>query len=408
MSAPRLFAIFTIFVFAAFGWVFLGTSIESRTGQADYAGWDSVGALWGEPQTQLVPRFTSAGSALPVASSAITVDLDLDQRRRGLLWYSTYVVDFSAAYGVTNPSKQATETRMALDFPNAAGVYDGFTVSVDGAAVPVRIAEGQAVATFSIPPGATALVKTGYRSQGLGEWRYIATDGVGRIDDFTLVMNTDFDNFDFPTDGVSPTSRQATDDGWELTWSYDTLVSGRAMAISMPTPLNPGPVASRISFFAPVSLLFYFAAMVLVTTIRRVNLHPVNYAFLAAGFFAFHLLFAYLVDRIDLMAAFAIASAVSVVLCVGYLRLAIPDFRTLAEAAIGQLIFLVLFSFSFFFEGNTGLAITIGAILTLAYFMVRTARIDWSSVFERSATERAAKRAAARQRFAEEQQSLGA
>ena len=84
------------------------------------------------------------------------------------------------------------------------------------------------------------------------------------------------------------------------------------------------------------------------------------------------------------------------------------DFRTLAEAAVGQLIFLVLFSFSFFFEGNTGLAITIGAILTLAYFMVRTARIDWSSVFERSAAERAAKRAAARQRFAEEQQSLGA
>ena len=56
---------------------------------------------------------------------------------------------------------------------------------------------------------------------------------MGRIDDFTLVMNTDFDDFDFPTDGVSPTSRQATEDGWELTWSYDTLVSGRASVVDV-------------------------------------------------------------------------------------------------------------------------------------------------------------------------------
>jgi inner membrane protein involved in colicin E2 resistance len=161
----------------------------------------------------------------------------------------------------------------------------------------------------------------------------------------------------------------------------------------MPKPLNPGPVASRISFFAPVSLLFYFASLILVTATRRVNLHPINYGFLAAGFFAFHLLFAYLVDRVDLGLSFAIASAVSVALCVAYLRLAVSDLRTLLEAAIGQLIFLVLFSFSFFFEGYTGLAVTIGAVLTLAYFMFRTGRTDWEALFEQGRADRDAKRA---------------
>jgi hypothetical protein len=44
-------------------------------------------------------------------------------------------------------------------------------------------------------------------------------------------------------------------------------------------------------------------------------------------------------------------------------------------------VFLVLFSYSFFFSGITGLAITIGAVLTLAFFMAKTARLDWETVF---------------------------
>jgi len=396
VSVHRLVGIFVIFVVAAFGWILLGGSIEARTHQADGSGWESVGSLWGEPQIQSAPSFSANGSPIPIASSAITADFDLDQRRRGLLWYSTYLVDFTAVYGVRNASSETTQVTMRLPFPTASGIYDGFAVTVDGTTVPIRYSEGAAIASFPLPAETTVRVETGYRTQGLAEWRYVATDGVGVIDDFSLVMRTDFDDFDFPSDGVSPTSRQATDEGWELTWRYDSLVGGRPIAIAMPEPLNPGPIASRISFFAPVSLIFYFAAMVLVTAIRRVNIHPVNFAFLAAGFFAFHLLFAYLVDRMDLLTAFAISSVVSVALCVSYLRLAVSDRRTLLEAAVGQFVFLVLFSFSFFFEGNTGLAITIGAILTLAYFMFRTAHIDWSEMFERSAMERAEKRAASR------------
>jgi hypothetical protein len=44
---------------------------------------------------------------------------------------------------------------------------------------------------------------------------------------------------------------------------------------------------------------------------------------------------------------------------------------------------LVLFSYAFFFEGYTGLVITIGAILTLAIMMQLTAKVDWTEVFRR-------------------------
>jgi hypothetical protein len=41
----------------------------------------------------------------------------------------------------------------------------------------------------------------------------------------------------------------------------------------------------------------------------------------------------------------------------------------------------VLFSYAFFFDGYTGLSITIGAILTLFVVMQMTARVQWAQKF---------------------------
>jgi hypothetical protein len=51
------------------------------------------------------------------------------------------------------------------------------------------------------------------------------------------------------------------------------------------------------------------------------------------------------------------------------------------EAGVAQLIYLVLFSYAFFFKGFSGLAVTIGSILTLFVVMQLTGRIRWSEKF---------------------------
>jgi hypothetical protein len=51
------------------------------------------------------------------------------------------------------------------------------------------------------------------------------------------------------------------------------------------------------------------------------------------------------------------------------------------EAGLAQSIYLVLFSYAFFFQGFTGLAITIGSILTLFVVMQATGRIRWEEKF---------------------------
>ena len=53
------------------------------------------------------------------------------------------------------------------------------------------------------------------------------------------------------------------------------------------------------------------------------------------------------------------------------------------EAALTQFIYLVLFSYAFFFEGFTGLSITIGAIVTLFVAMQTTGRVNWGERFQR-------------------------
>ena len=49
---------------------------------------------------------------------------------------------------------------------------------------------------------------------------------------------------------------------------------------------------------------------------------------------------------------------------------------------LSQFVYLVLFSYTFFFEAYTGLAITVLCILTLFVVMQYTARVDWASAFK--------------------------
>ena len=321
--------------------------------------------------------------SLPLESSRIDVALDLEHRKKGLLWYSTYKVSFSALYTFRNISSRDQAVTFTVDFPAEKAIYDGFSLSLD--ATPLRTThEGKGMrATAPVPAGKLAVLKLSYRSQGLSSWQYSFGGDVADVRDFILKMTSNFKDVDFAEDTLSPTEKRETSSGWELTWAYKNLVSGIKLGVLMPEKLQPGPLAGRISYFAPVSLFFFFFLMFIMTTVRGIELHPMNYFFLAAAFFSFHLLLAYLVDHISIHTAFLICSAVSIFLVVSYLRLVVGMHFALREAGLAQFIYLVLFSYAFFLEGFTGLAITIGSIITLFVVMQMTGRVRWAEKFER-------------------------
>src|SRR5262249_56727652 len=130
---------------------------------------------------------------------------------------------------------------------------------------------------------------------------------------------------DFPQSSISPTQKARNANGWELKWQYTNLLSGVKIGMLTPHKLNPGPWVSEVSFAAPVSLFLFFFVIFLLTTVKKIKLHPMNYFFLGTAFFSFHLLLAYLVDHITIHAAFLICSLVSIALVVSYLRLVVGN-----------------------------------------------------------------------------------
>ncbi len=373
----RIAALTFIFGCTAFAWLILGATIYQRTYSQDRGLREKVASSWGTPQAQSAP---TAG-CLTLDSSRVDVGLRLEQRQKGLLWYNTYKVDFAGRYVFRNLTGKDENVMLVFKPPAAQAIYDDLTLLLNGQPVTMSTSDGYLSAPALVPAGQAATLAVSYRSQGQDHWTYDFGGKVAQIHDFELSMRTNFRDIDFPDNTLSPTDKEATRDGWKLTWHYSNLVSGVQIGMRMPEKLQPGPLAGQISYFAPVSLLFFFFVVFIITTIRGIDLHPMNYFFLAAAFFAFHLLLAYLVDHISIHLAFAISSLVSIFLVISYLRLAVGLRFAAVEAGISQLVYLVLFSYAFFFKGFTGLTVTIGAVITLFVVMQLTGRIRWAEKF---------------------------
>jgi len=395
MTFTRLFAIGGIIVCTAVGWFILGASVLVRSGVSVNRCAPEVTGGWGPVMTQPHPvmYYNSPGSAngrhlIQPSQSDVAVALRYEPKKKGLLWYRTYLVDFRGDYSLQNPTQITQTIYIRFEFPAAQASYSDFSFVIDG--VPStennKTADGITEAV-TLQPGQSAKFTVAYKSRGTERWGYSFGETT-RIRNFHLAMTTDFSEFDFPAGTGSPTERARTANGWNFAWSYPDVINAQRIAMAMPSVANPGPVASRISFFAPVSLLFFFAVLVLMGMVWGISLHPMNYFFLAAGCFAFQLLFAYLVDLIPLPVAFVISAVVSLALVSGYLFAAVG--RRFAQlAAVAQFAYMILFSYSFFFEGLTGLTITIGAIVTLALLMATTAKMNWADKFASKATVRA-------------------
>ncbi len=403
----RLFAIGFIFACVSVAWFVLAGATYKRTHTADSSLKSRVAQLWGAPQAQLPPVILASETVtkkvesledgkkiiktveekltekLTLDSSDLQVGIKLDHRQKGLLWYSTYGVDFGATYVVTNNARVARDIEIAMPFPAKRAVFDDLRFEIDGAQWITKPAPGEDkfVGHTRLGPGEQVTLRVGYRSQGLDRWSYHFGSGVSEVRNFKLAMRTNFEAIDFPDDAISPVSKQRAADGWALKWEYRHLVSGVNIAMAMPDKLQPGPLASQIASFAPVSLFFFIVVLLTIGIVRGVDIHPMHFFFLAASFFSFHLLFAYLADQASIHAAFAIAAVVSMVLTISYLRIVFGVAFAIVAAGTAQLVYLVLFSYAFFFKGLTGLAITVGAIATLFVLMQITARVNWNAVF---------------------------
>ncbi|MBK1854552.1 inner membrane CreD family protein [Verrucomicrobiaceae bacterium 5K15] len=397
ISFKHILAIGFILGGATVAWMILAGTLTARTGRTDSSNAKSVAELWGPAQGQahpsvwyLSPTGKSGRKYIQPTASDIAIKLDFDPKKKGLAWNRTYNADFTAIYTIPNPTPIEQTVYISFPLPSENSSFNDFEFTLGEKKSQQQTPRGGVIEeATTIPAGAEVQLKIAYQSRGIDRWVYRLGE-IDRISNFHLEMDTSFADIDFPDGASSPTDRGPgeTADSWKLEWNYPDVIHPQDVGMDMPKVLNPGPVAARMSFFAPVSLLFFFAVLLILGAVKGIHLHPMNYFFLAAGFFAFQILFAYLVDLLSLHISFVIASVVSLVLVGSYVRAAAGS-SMLKIALPAQFAYLVLFSYSFFFDGLSGLTITIGAIATLALLMIYTAKIDWADIFATKPRRRA-------------------
>jgi len=409
----RLFGIGTVFVVAAVAWQILGETAQRRIHERSEALGGDVQNLWGGAQEQRAPELKFSWStpreavrteeengqkrlvretvwdehdksAAP-AQTRIDAALDLSQRLKGLVWYSLYDVSFSGRWQYRHAESESGTLTLAFRFPDPGAMYDDFKFIVDGKdlAADLRMQDGRVAVDVNVVPGQVVSLAVSYKSRGQGVWRYTPAasgEGVTSLRDFRMTVRTNFAAVDFPAGTMSPSLRRAAAEGQHMEWAFAQVLTGHGMGVVMPERIQPGVLAAELAKSGPVSLLLFFLILLVLSVLRGLDIHPVNYFALAAAFFSFHLLFAYTVDHTPLGWAFALASAVSIGLVVSYLRLVVSPRFAFREAAAAQLVYQVGFSLAHFWKGQTGLAVTVLAIATLFVLMQLTGRIRWSDV----------------------------
>jgi inner membrane protein involved in colicin E2 resistance len=413
ITIGRVIAIILVFVGACIGWLILGATTNGRSYKQNARLGPEVQSLWGQQQRQMAPTFnfrwqtsqvverteegegkhskrviretawTEHTKAILPASTHIEADIHLDQRLKGLLWYSLYDTIFDGRWTYVHEDPHSGTLDLAFSFPVPDAMYDDFKFIVDGRdlAAELRPDRGTISTSFPLMVGQKVSLAVHYKSRGRDQWEYQPAMGVASLRDFNLTIRSDFMDIDYPQGTSSPSKRQQNGKGWTLHWNFRQTVTGQGMGLVMPERIQPGELATQLIATAPISLLLFFILLFALSILQKLDIHPANYLAIAGAFFSFHLLFAYCVDHLHITAALIVASAASIIMVVSYMRLVVSSRFAFREVVLAQLVYQVGFSLAHFAHGYTGLTISVLATLTLFTLMMLTGRIRWSTVF---------------------------
>jgi hypothetical protein len=392
MKIAHLISSLAIIGCTTVAWFILGAALSKRTSDSTCSMRGEVSGVWGPSITQQhpsawfdTPNVPGGKAQVLPSSSGIKVRLNYAPKRRGLIWHRTYDVSFTGDYTFTNPTKIPQTFYISFPLPPGTAGLHGFEFSFGEDEEPSQAvpgASGVVTRAIQLPASGSVTLKTAYSTRGTDTWKYEFPDK-RRISGFQLAMRTDFHEINFPIGTGSADHRKEDATGYDLTWNYPDVLAAQSIGMDMPKRLNAGPVAARIAFFAPVSLLFFVTVVLLIGGMKGIPLHPMHVFFISAGFFAFHLLFAYLVDLLPLAQSFAMAASTSLLLVSGYLK-AVGGKGLFVIALPAQIIYLIAFSASFFIDGLTGITLTVLAVATLALLMFLTAKTDWMRFFSKN------------------------
>ena len=420
MSLQKIAALIVIFVGASIAWMILGSANLIRTDESSSSLKSTMHDMYGDELTIAAPTLFKRMPKLDgdvilknnnddeddedvetvintnnlleeysdLKTSDIKIDVKLDRRKKGYLWFPTFKAHFSAKYTfIIENFNQNHSYYVSTIFSSSDNIYNNVKVRVNGEEVKdfLKLLVNRELTVFPKRNGELEF-EVEYDATGMELLQYTlaSRNELTQVNGFNCVITTDFKDYDFPRTMFSPTTKEETKEGAKLTWNFTNTITGKNIGLIIPNKLTPGYITSRVAFFAPIPLLFFFIVLLMISTVTKQDIHAMHFFFLALSFFSFHLMFSYFSDQMNIYLSFAISSFVSLMLTVTYVMHFLSKKMSFIIIPLIQIVYLFVFSFSFFFDGITGLIVTICAVTTLFVLMQLTAKKNWHEVFNPS------------------------
>ncbi len=184
------------------------------------------------------------------SKNEITVEIQPDYRKKGLIWYPTYICRFEGSYTITNTEEVLQKIRLHFNFPAKGATYDNFAAYIDNHLLQTAVDTKQGLGEIiELAPGKRTEFKISYETRGIESWRYQMDQNVGRIQNLMMRVKTGFTDVDYTQGRLSPMSTNGIQEGMVLNWEATDLITNSDIGIIIPQKLNPGPLTSRITYF---------------------------------------------------------------------------------------------------------------------------------------------------------------
>jgi hypothetical protein len=311
-NSPSIAVVWVSVIALTIGWHLFTGRLTGRTDRARNSAGE-VARIWGGPLQQPQPevrwRRTDAATVDleygELKKSDISVDLDVDYRRRGITEYPGYEAQIRGEYQFQNPSSESSFVAFTIGLPvdRSALMLRDLSLLIDGKEDPQhteyagdKIAwrgrvEGRTTTQFTLAYRARGLERFGYRFAAKGE------DGSARpVTAFRMQMRVKNlrGEVDFPVGAMAPTSIQSVGGARVYAWDVERLLTSFDIGLILPDRSDLSAAIGRLISNAPWFYLMFGAALTLALSSLGRRARALHVAGLSAAYFLYFPLAAYL------------------------------------------------------------------------------------------------------------------
>lgn len=373
--------IWLVFIPLLLGWLVLAERLEKRTHKATHYQLQSVKEIWGGNLAQPMPsvrykRFGSDVSTLSkgeIHASDISVTLEVDYRKKGLVYYTGYNAEFVGKYTIQNPENENIYLSFIFPYPTrqGEGVLQNVKLLVNGEE-DIEDTEYQPNLTLwtgLLAPSDSLVITVQYDGRGLNQFTY-GFEPSKQINNFTMKVDVQgAKNLDYAKSTMPPTEPlQETPQGKILVWKLDKALTQLNIGVILPDKLNIEAQLFLMMYRAPAFFFLFLVSLLAIIHLAGEKPNFISVAVTSIAYFLFYPLFAYLVIYLGVIFAFIISFGSIGLLILNYMRI-LYGLKIGLTIMMAYIFYLGITSIATLLPTYTGLILTIEGVVLMGVIM---------------------------------------